>query len=113
MLNCFLTTCNSRRRPAFGNLNSEASVLPVRRDVNMKVLTVSLKPKAVVIERFVVRHKPSNFCSQLLSNRQQKFRLRSHDELIRYTDDLFKISLQHTDKFDCQIPPLSHFCAMF
>ena len=26
--------------PAFANLNSETSVLPVRRDVNMKVSTV-------------------------------------------------------------------------
>ena len=56
--------------PTFANLNSEASELPVRRDVNMKVSTVSWKPKARVdlIKQFVVRHKSGNFCSQFLFN---------------------------------------------
>ena len=85
----------------------------LRRDVDMKVSTVSWKPRVVVIERFVVRHKSKIFCSQLLFNMQQKFRLRTHDQLIRYTNDLLKITLQHTDKFDCRVPPLSHYCAMF
>ena len=74
----------------------------------MKVSTVSLKPKREVIKQFVMRHKSGNFCSKLLFNIQQNFRLCSHDKLILYTDDLFKIKLQHTDKFDCQIPLFCH-----
>ena len=71
------------------------------------------KPKAAVIKRFVVRHKSGNFYSQLVFNRQQNFRLRSHDKLIHYTDNSFKITLQHTDKFDCRMQLFSHYCAMF
>ena len=63
----FLDHITQEEDPAFANLNLEASVLPVRRDVNMKVSTVSWKPKAVVIERFVVRHKSENFYSQFFS----------------------------------------------
>ena len=88
------------------------SVLPVRRDVNMKVSTVSWKSKTVLIEPFVMRQQSSNFCSQLLFNRQQNFRLRSHDKRISYTDDLFK-TLQNTDKFDCRMLLLSHCCTTF
>ena len=40
MLHCFLTTVTQEEDPAFAYLNSEAYVLPVRRDVNMKVSTV-------------------------------------------------------------------------
>ena len=72
-----------------------------------------LKSKAVVIEQFVVRHKSGNFCSELLFKRQQNFRLSLHDKLICYSDDLFKMALQHTEKFDCQNPLFSNYCAMF
>ena len=76
----------------------------VRRDVNIKVSTVSWKPKAVVIKRFVVRHKSGNFCSQFLLNRQQNFRLRSRDKLNHYTDDLFKMTLQDNLIAECRYP---------
>ena len=100
MLNCLLATCYSRRRPSVYKLNSEASMLPVRRDISIKVSTVSWKPKAVVIKRFVVRHKSGIFVHNYFPTDSKILRLHSHDKLIPYTNDLFKITLQHADKFD-------------
>ena len=110
MLNCLLATCYSRRRPSVYKLNSEASMLPVRRDISIKVSTVSWKPKAVVIKRFVVRHKSGIFCSQLLSNRQQNFKT----SFSWQTDPLYWRLIQNNIAACRQIWQLfCHYGAMF
>ena len=113
MFNCSWPLATQEEGTAFATSNSEASVLPMQRDVNMKVLTVSWKPKAVtvVIERFVVRHKSGNFCSQLLFNRQQNFRLCSCA-----SGPLYRWLIQNNIaayRFYCRISLFSHYCAMF
>ena len=74
MLNSFLTTCNSRRKPRICKF----------KESRCQHESIDIIVETVIIEQFVVKHKPRNFCLQLLFNRHQNFRLRSHDKLINY-----------------------------
>ena len=109
MLNCFLATCNSKRRQSIGKFRFGSICVTCETRCQHESIHSIVKTESSSNRTFVVRHKSGNFCSQLLFNSQKNFRLCSHDKLVRYTDDLFKITMQHTDR----MPLFSHYCTLF
>ena len=111
MVKFYLTTCNSRRKPSICKFKCRSVCLTcvTKSQHESIVQTESSSNRTICVEAYI-----GEFLFTITFQQTAKpNRLRSHDKLIRYTDDLFKITLQHTGKFDWRMPLFSHCCAMF